>query len=315
MLFIILNSAAGYEVFESISPIQLLPSFDFIVWVLASLALLLFIAVIGNKLALLIAFFLLSVQLIFRHSSYSIDLTDEHSVKYSFKVLSINVGQFSNDTAAVNQCIELIRSEKLDVVCLQEFGLYYKWPDVESVVSDFAKRTDFQYYDFSPKQGNIFGTAVFSKHEITHIDTIFQLLSHTNEAKVYKLDVNGKSISIANVHLQSYNLFSSSDSLSWHSIQRAIADRNEQVKMILRSQPDIVLGDFNASPGTIVHSMLCAEYIDVQHSFGKAFSPTYKDFPTRLDYLFVNGSFAPKSFYLNPIPPSDHKALVAQIGI
>ena len=91
--------------------------------------------------------------------------------------------------------------------------------------------------------------------------------------------------------------------------------RNEQIKMILRSQPDIVLGDFNVSPGTIVHNLLCEEYTDVQRSLGKAFSSTHQLFPTRLDYVFVDSRFAVHSFYLNLNSPSDHKALVAKIGI
>ena len=315
VLFIVLNAAAGYEVFVSFELIQLLPSFDFIFWVLASMSLVLVIAAGGKRIALLIVFFILSIQLIFRHSDHSFDLSVEHSSKDTLKVLSLNVGQFSNDTAVVNQCIHLIRSEKADIVCLQEFGLYYKWPDVESVASDFARRTGFKYYDFSPKQGNIFGTAIFSKHEITQIDTVFQLLSHTNEAKLYQLDVNGISITVANIHLQSYNLFSSRDSLSLSSIRKAIAMRNEQVKMIIKTQSDIMLGDFNASPGTIVHNLLCDEYIDVQGSFGNAFSPTLQVFPTRLDYVFVGSRFVVNSSYLNARFPSDHKALVAKIAI
>lgn len=228
--------------------------------------------------------------------------------------MSLNAGQFSNDTSVVRQCIELIRIENPDIVCLQEFGLYYKWPDVRSVSIDFAEKINCTYFDFSPKPGNIFGTAFFSKYEIEAIDTVFQLLSHTNEAKVYTVNVNGKRITIANVHLQSYNLFSVKNSASLTSISEAINARNAQVMDLLEFEADAMVGDFNASPGTIVHDKLCAKYVDVHRTYGNPFSFTHQSFPTRLDYVFVRENTAIDRFSVNADSPSDHKALVIKIS-
>jgi len=313
VLFVVLNIAAGYEVFSFVPWLQILPSFDLMMWLLAALLLVSSVLLGGEWLLPLGAFFLISFLLIIRHHSQTIHLESEIPATDTLKIVSLNVGQFSNDTAVVVQCIKLIQEEKPDAVCLQEFGLYFKWPDVYSVAADFAKRAGYLYFDFTPKRGNIFGTAFFSNHEITTIDTVFQLLSHTNETKIYSLNVHGKHVSIANVHLQSYNLFSSRDALTFGSVMNAIEMRNEQVHWLVDAQPNIIVGDLNASPGTIVHSRLCDDYVDVQLNFGNPFSPTHQVFPTRLDYVFVVENFKPISFRLSAKSPSDHKMLVAEI--
>ena len=303
----------GLSAFESVVFLQLLPSFDLLVWLFVLVMLIVLIAARLKRLGLLIVFFLLTTQLLLRHSNFSFPSGDGHSQKETVKVLSLNVGQFSNDTANVQKCVSLILKENPDIVCLQEFGLYYKWPDTKSVANDFAQKIDMEYHDFSPKRGNIFGTAIFSKHQILSVDTVFQLLSHTNEAKVYSIKVIDDTISIANVHLQSYNLFSEKYSWSISTIEEAISLRSRQTKLLLAYGADVIVGDFNASPGTIVHRMLCDEFMDVQFEYGNALNPTHKVFPTRLDYIFMRDDKGLRSFHISEEPPSDHKGLVATI--
>jgi vancomycin resistance protein VanJ len=313
VLYLILNACASLSAFESVVWLQLLPSFDLLVCFFVLVMLIVLIAARLKRLGLLIVFFLLTAQLLLRHSNFSFPSGHRHSQKETLKVLSLNVGQFSNDTTNVQKCVSLILKENPDIVCLQEFGLYYKWPDTKSVAKDFAQKIDMEYHDFSPKQGNIFGTAFFSKHQILAVDTVFQLLSHTNEAKVYSIKVIDDTISIANVHLQSYNLLSEKYSWSISTIEEAISLRSRQTKLLLAHGADVIVGDFNASPGTIVHRMLCDEFLDVQFEYGNALNPTHKVFPTRLDYIFMRDDKGLRSFHISEEPPSDHKGLVATI--
>ena len=315
VLYLVLNAFASMDAFESVVFLQLLPSFDLLVWFFVLFMLIILIVSKSKRLGLLIIFFLLTAQLLLRHSNFSFPSGHRHSQKETLKVLSLNVGQFSNDTTNVQKCVSLILKENPDVVCLQEFGLYFKWPDTKSVAKDFAQKIDMKYHDFSPKRGNIFGTAIFSKHQILSVDTVFQLLSHTNEAKVYTIKVIDDTISMANVHLQSYNLFSEKYSWSISTIEEAISARSRQTKLLLAHGADVIVGDFNASPGTIVHRMLCYEFMDVQSEYGNALNPTHKVFPTRLDYIFMRDDRGLLSFHISEEQPSDHKGLVATIHL
>ena len=92
-----------------------------------------------------------------RNAEINLRPTDDKEIT----LLSLNVAQFNNDTANVSEVIQLINKEVPDVVLLQEFGLYYKWPDISTVSRDFAQRIGFEYYHFQPHDGNIFGTRNF----------------------------------------------------------------------------------------------------------------------------------------------------------
>ena len=295
---------------------QIFPSFDLLFWFL-SLFLLFAASVRRYRPVLSSVTFLLATLLVAWRGYGSMPEYTERGGE-ELKVLSLNVGQFNNDTGEVRMTIQEIRRNDPDILCLQEFGLYYKWPDVESVAKDFSERIGMKHYDFSPHKGNIFGTAVFSKFPIIETDTIFNMLSATNEAKRYTFNVNGKELRLTNVHLQSYNLFGRqrSPGLTWSGrISETLSRRKSQVNVLMRNQSDIVVGDLNASVGSYYYESLAGKWRDVQRAFGQGLLPTHALVPTRLDYIFTRKQMRTINFERLTDFPSDHYGLMATVAI
>ena len=294
---------------------QILPSFDLVFW-MGALGLLIATSLRKRSPVLPVFTFLLATALLVWRGYGSLpDFEDKPHEKVT--VLCLNVGQFNNDTAAVNGTIEEINLHHPDILCLQEFGLYYKWPDVASVAKDFSERTGLAYYDFTPYPGNIFGTAVFSRYPILSSDTIFNMLSATNEAKSYVFDVHGQELRLTNMHLQSYNLMGSKNgaSNSGDDLVETLSRRRSQVKILVQHKADIVVGDLNASVGSIYYETIANKWRDVQRAYGMGLLPTHAYVPTRLDYIFTRKRMRPVAFERLTDFPSDHYGLLATLAI
>lgn len=185
---------------------------------------------------------------------------------------------------------------------------------MQSVAENFARLIHKPYFHFAPKSGNIFGTAIFSDLEIVSIDTVFQLLSHTNEAKVYGIAHLGDTLRIANVHLQSYNLLGKGSGKLLTQCTKAITARLDQCRQLLR-QPalDLMVGDFNAAPGSEVYKMLEENHRDVLRDQGLGFYPTHRILPLKLDYAFATPRLRTENATLHTKTGSDHKAIILNI--
>ena len=234
----------------------------------------------------------------------------QHNEGPVLRVLTWNAQQLGNDTAKVREAIELIREVDPDVLLLQEFGLYYKWPDVASVALDFSERTGLPHFDFTPHAGNIFGTACFSKLPISLVDTIFQLLSMTNEAKRYRIAWQGRTVNVVNAHLMSYNLFGQRNADEGLRLAEVLAARLDQAKELTTQPIDLLFGDLNAVPGDVVYQQLIAAHTD---AFRGVITPTHHYFPARIDHCFHTESWEVVDAELMTDFPSDHKALMVEL--
>jgi endonuclease/exonuclease/phosphatase (EEP) superfamily protein YafD len=233
----------------------------------------------------------------------------------SLIIYSQNVHQFKNDRLVVKSIVEQIKASKAEIVCLQEFGLYYMWPNIGAVAQDFSEQVGLPYYDFTPTRGNIFGTVIFSAYPILRVDTIFQLLSHTNEAKHYKLLVKNSELNLVNVHLQSFN-FSGGSENDALNVSQVIDHQMNQLSSILDSERgiDFMLGDFNFLPASYPYQMVANHgFYDAQLQLGKAIQPSFTPILNRLDYLFYQRLSSVSKLEILSSAGSDHKAILAEI--
>lgn len=226
-----------------------------------------------------------------------------------------NVHQFKNDTLVVKSIVEQIKASKAEIVCLQEFGLYYMWPNIGVVAQDFSEQVGLPYYDFTPTKGNIFGTAIFSAYPIIRVDTIFQLLSYTNEAKRYKLFTRNSELNLVNVHLQSFNFGGGgvNDALG---VAQVIDHQINQLSSILESDQriDFMLGDFNFLPGSYLYDMVSDHgFYDAQLQLDNSIHPTFLPILNRLDYLFYQRLSSVSKLEILSNAGSDHRAILAKI--
>lgn len=313
--FGVLSAMASWWPMDRLPWLGIFPAFDGVVLIAAVLVSPIVIWAKANPRWPAVAVVWMVILFGFRHApTGAVDPCSEDS---RLKIMTLNVQQFGNDTARVQRIVELIRTSDPDVVCLQEFGLYYKWPDVASVASDFALRIDMPHAEFSPHHGNIFGTAIFSKHRILQCDTVFQELSRTNEAKIYRIQVAEEELTVANVHLESYNLNNAdADSTDMASIVEQRLWQARLLRFALQDHPGpiVLLGDFNAAPGARGHKMLSQDFNDLQRAAGKGWMPTHKWLPARIDHVLVSPDVCLKRLNVNGSFPSDHRAIEAEIG-
>jgi endonuclease/exonuclease/phosphatase family metal-dependent hydrolase len=229
-------------------------------------------------------------------------------------LLTLNVGQFSNDTSKVSSVVKMIREVRPDVIALQEFGLYHKWPDVNSMSQEFAKRINCTYYHFDPHAGNIFGTAVFSKYPILHSDLIFNEPSQTNEGWRFLIAFPSDTLNLINVHLESFN-FQSKNRLP---IDEVMSKQLIQIRSVLSNYDSrsstVFCGDFNNIAGSKVYTLIDQSFNDAALEKGVGWLPTLKTPPFRIDHIFYNQSIGVNSIELYMDAPSDHAALLVDFN-
>ena len=289
----------------------ILPVFDFIL-LLVSICFL-FYSVFTQKLLRLssLAFILMLSIWVVRNGAISYNSTELQGERIS--LFSLNVGQFNNDTSQVNFIANKILELQPDIVALQEFGLYYKWPNIESMTNDFSSKIGYSHYYFKPHSGNIFGTAVFSKYPIIRSELIFNELSRTNESWKHLVVINNDSIWIVNTHLESFN-FSGDNPLP---IPEVMKRQMEQARLILRSDfsnhKTVICGDFNAVSGSPCYQLFSKEFEDVLLESGMGWLPTHKTIPVRIDHFFRNMNTTVSNIKLVWDTPSDHAGLLVHI--
>lgn len=312
-----LSAAARWMPVELWAWPQVLPAFDLLMFAISACGLLVYALSRWPPALPVITVVFYAALVVARNAPMveSCELKPEEM--HHLSILSLNVQQFGNDTARVNAMVQRLLEADADVVCLQEFGLYYKWPDVTSVTVDFAARLHMPYAEFTPHTGNIFGTAIFSRFPILSCDTSFQLLSHNNEAKVYRLQVGADTFHLANAHLQSFNL---GNKRQKNEFGPAAVIRMQQtqaealVDRLSRHSPAMIVGDFNVPAGSCTYVRLQSCFRDVQRCWGQGILPTHQWLPARIDYQFASTDLCVRAFHLDAGYPSDHKALRCEIA-
>jgi endonuclease/exonuclease/phosphatase (EEP) superfamily protein YafD len=236
------------------------------------------------------------------------------------RMLSLNVGQFRNDTNRVNKVISTIIEQDADIVLLQEFGLFYKWPNVDQMSKQFAKRVSMPFYHFQPHEGNIFGTAIFSRFPIQDSELIFNQLSNTNEAWIHNINCKGQEVTLVNFHLQSFNV--QGDKHSVYAIpfleitDSQLVQMNRVISKInqVRPKPTFVFGDLNCVGGSTVYNALSDQFIDAIVLAGKGWESTFEYLPIRIDHAFVSSGIVISNVDIIANVGSDHKAILLDVS-
>jgi len=243
-----------------------------------------------------------------RNAEINLRPTDDKEIT----LLSLNVAQFNNDTANVSEVIQLINKEVPDVVLVQEFGLYYKWPDISTVSRDFAQRIGFEYYHFQPHDGNIFGTAIFSKRPILGSTLVFNEISQTNEAWSHLIKLKEDTVQLINAHVESFNLKGPGTKLGLKDVLK----RQENQATIIQSAisdkyKSMICVDLNAAVGSKIYNQFRKSHIDVSKTQGLGWVNTLKWPPIRIDHVFADQNIQCTELELLENTPSDHRGIIA----
>jgi endonuclease/exonuclease/phosphatase family metal-dependent hydrolase len=259
----------------------------------------------------------------------------------SIKVLTYNVQTFINERsrdAAARPLLEYIAAVDADIVLLQEYFVSRTGQTAISQQEISRILYRYPYYSIVELGGSnrhyIIGLAVFSKFPIEkthHID----LGSAFNGAAFHTINIDGKRITVVNVHLESnritpadrqlYSDFFQTDTISLETVAVnirarlgvAFRTRARQVE-IIRNYIDaqdtdgiIIAGDFNDTPISFTYSQMRRGLSDAYTATGFGPGITYHEdfFLFRIDYILHSRNFRAFETRVDRVYYSDHYPL------
>jgi endonuclease/exonuclease/phosphatase family metal-dependent hydrolase len=260
----------------------------------------------------------------------------------TYNVKSFDLYNWSQNVNSRDEMMDIIKQEAPDVLCLQEFFTrdQEKMDNLKRVIN-LLEENGYHYHfeeTIRRKEINYWGLATFSRFPITGKGRIpFEgediLL---NGAMYSDLDVNGKTIRVYNVHLQSIH-FRREDyayieqfaaekvpemegtrkiaaRLKWAFQKRAVQAKDLAERVEASPHPVIVCGDLNDPPVSYTYQVISNGLTDPFQEVGNGIGKTYKGpFPSfRIDHILVDESIIPVSYRTIPETWSDHYPVVGE---
>lgn len=273
---------------------------------------------------------------------FPLKLNSSKPSENAIKVLTFNVQGFPderNKNSKKQPILDYIAESDADIVCIQE---YLVSKTGQSILSqkDVNRKLDMYPYRSvigleSSGKYHIFGLACFSKYPIenTH-EVVFE--SSYNGAAVHTINIKGKKITLANVHLETNSIMAAdrklysdflqnTDSIKLETVTSNIRNRLggayrmrakqvEKVKSYIETQDTdgiIICGDFNDTPISYAYHQMKKGLKDAYVS--TAFGPgiTYNDylFLFRIDYIMHSENIKAYNSKVDKIKYSDHYPL------
>jgi endonuclease/exonuclease/phosphatase family metal-dependent hydrolase len=268
--------------------------------------------------------------------------------KQTLRVVSWNLARFielkrNNNKGSQTRLkmIDLIREQKADVLCFQEF-FHSTDPDFYNNI-DTVRSLGFPYFYYSwdsDGKEQWFGQAIFSKHPIIDSGRIHYPPPSSPESLI-NADIlfNGDTIRIFTTHLQSVqfkkedyrsiqeiknrddSLLQNSRSIS-SKLKRGFIFRAQQAdvaKQVISNSPHpyVITGDFNDVPNTYTYFTIRGGLQDAFLKKGFGIGRTYSGIsPTlRIDYILATKDFEVMQFNRHVKAYSDHYMLVADLQL
>jgi endonuclease/exonuclease/phosphatase family metal-dependent hydrolase len=262
---------------------------------------------------------------------------DTSETANTIKILSYNVRLFNlynwNSNPGANQeMINMIRSEKPDFICLQEFYSRGAPPEDTAGFKKYFRDNPYHFihYNIRNKSGSNYGIATFSKYPVVN-SGIISFPNSRNETIFTDISINGDTVRIYNNHLQSVQLqkknYNFLDSLGLKyddeqireikdissRLKRAYIKRSAQVNavsahVLSSPYPVIICGDFNDTPVSYSYRIMKKGMHDAFVNAGRGTGSTYYGiFPEfRIDFIFHDNNFQPVLFEKLESTLSDH---------
>jgi len=265
----------------------------------------------------------------------------------SIRIMSYNVHNFkhvdgeTDAEACASQMIDMMREQRPDILCCQEFGWYKRERGVtrQKCIDIFAEEAGFQYVYYNRK-ANYGGNVIFSKYPIEKVSEVSDFAKEYTYGIMVSVDAGEKGqFHVANIHLLSYMITDDEiESLTTpqqrqeyealgktllHKLSFAFQRRSEEFERVLNGLqaiegPIIVCGDFNEPPLSYNYrQMRKAGFVDTFTKVGHGIKPTYAGkLPLlRIDYVWANDGVTPLSFTRHRWKASDHYPIILDFKI
>ncbi len=257
----------------------------------------------------------------------------------SIQLLTYNVQGFINESskkAKETPLLSYIADTDADIVCLQEYFISKTGHSVKTQQDVNRILIQYPYQSIIPLRSSgkhhVYGLACFSKYPIEQSQEV-KFTSSFNGAALHIINVNGKRVAIANVHLES-NRISDEDKKLYGSFllntddtkledittnirtrlgpaYRARATQIVKVKEALQQidyDAAIICGDFNDTPISYAYAKMKEGMVDAfaSTSFGPGISYHQDFFWFRIDHIFHTPNLRSYRTKIDHVKYSDH---------
>ncbi len=243
----------------------------------------------------------------------------------TIKILSYNVGNLEREDK--NIFIDYLTESQADIICFQEFGYRFR-PNEEEDQQLKA------IYPYSIKNGLEGRNPCLSKYPIIESELI-KFEDTANSAAAFRIDINGDTVTVLNIHLQSY-YFGSKELEEYRDITKKNTSMQERerntkdvIKILMRGnvkrggqveevekylydhkdEKIILCGDFNETSNGYAHYRFTKQLNDcyTRTGNGPGFSYNRNRIKVRIDHILVSDDITPCACKVdNTIYVSDH---------
>lgn len=267
-------------------------------------------------------------------SMYQIYNPTKYANESRLKVLTYNVHSFGNEITgfSAKEFADIMNKEEVDVACFQEYRGNGDFTG-KDLYDTYSKTFPYSYIPEEKSQ------AIYSRYPIKQ-SQIIEFPNTNNSAIWVDLDINGMTIRVINVHMQttSFDRMRSKAAQArgardeereeeiyleyTDNLKENMIRRTEQAKLIsslvsATEYPVILCGDFNDTPGTFTYETLKRNLKDGFITAGEGYAATYRGFYNllRIDYLFHSPLLEGIKYRVMPYDMSDHNPVYLEVGL
>lgn len=343
-LVLLLSSFLSWSISPSRTTVFAYLGLGFPIVLFVNVLFVLFWAILHNWKVLLLNIFVFVVCIKPITTYFPVNLKTQAPPENSIKIMSYNVRGFNWEMhkkwTKEHPMVEYLSSVDADIICMQEYmaSMNDKHASTKNLQKALGK-DKYPYYSVIPlrstKGGYEYGLACFSKYPIKAILSI-PIVSTDNGSALYQIDVNGKTISVINNHLESNRLTSDDKKLYVDFLKRdgddaprlndithnleqklgvAYKKRAPQVDMIAKYIEEqktdgvIVCGDFNDCPISYSYSKIKGSILEDSYTetgLGPGITFHENHFWFRIDFIFHSKNMKAYDFTIDRVKFSDH---------
>ncbi len=262
---------------------------------------------------------------IYQPSFFSSDNEDASG----FKIASYNVALFGREISGfkAEDILSTMKGQSVDILCLQEYSEFS---------GDRNNTKSYMGYFTASAKGRD-DMIIFSRFPIKDSGTIE--FGHTNNSAMWAdIDVNGKTMRVFNVHLETTGFNRTLRKIAQQEFQGHHVENNaiintlygnytrgmvvragqanivaEQIRNSKRST--IVCGDFNDVPYSYTYNVMKGNLVDGFKECGTGFMNTFREKKkVRIDYIFHDESLKGITYYKQDLSYSDHNPVFMRIA-
>ena len=250
----------------------------------------------------------------------------------TLKVLSYNIGNLEREDKEL--FIDYLADSEADIICFQEYGYRFKLDSEEKIKG---------LYPYSNLNGLEGRNTCLSKYPITGSELI-KFDNTANSAAAFTIDVNGDTLTVLNIHLQSY-YFGVKELDEYKDITRkrtSMEERERNTKDVIRilmkgnvkrdrqveeienylntlqGKRVILCGDFNETANGYAHYRFTKQLNDAytRTGNGPGFSYNRNRIKVRIDHILCSDGIEPYECQVdNTIYVSDHFPIWARLKL